>query len=109
MTRPTRPSQRSSRSAKPASTGSTGSTAPASTRVASARALAQRRTSPVSTFGALGVVAVVLLAGLGYGYSTRDQDQASMTHTSSRNLPVGSATAVCKGEIGAGVGHPRHR
>lgn len=57
----------------------------------------------MSTFGALGAVAAVLLAGLGYGFTTRDQDQAAMTHTSSRNLPVGSATAVCQGEIGSGA------
>jgi hypothetical protein len=46
---------------------------------------------------------VVLLAGLGYGYATRDQNVARITQTSSRNLPVGSATAVCQGQIGAGA------
>lgn len=93
MTRPNRSSRPAPRAP--------GAGAPASP--ARARALAKRRTSPVSTFGALGVVAVVLLAGLGYGFSTRDQSASAITHTSSRNLPVGSATAVCQGEIGAGA------
>ncbi|GAA1971064.1 DUF5719 family protein [Catenulispora subtropica] len=57
----------------------------------------------MGTFGALGVVAVVLLAGLGYGFSTRDKNPAAITQTSSRNLPVGSATGVCQGEIGSGA------
>jgi hypothetical protein len=48
------------------------------------------------------VVAVVLLAGLGYGFSTRNQDKAAVSEKTSRTLPVGSATQICQGEIGAG-------
>ncbi|MFL6111185.1 MAG: DUF5719 family protein [Catenulispora sp.] len=93
MTEPIRPSH-TARASDPAGA--------ATTRVASsrARALAKKRASPVSTFGALGVVAGVLLVGIGYGYTTRDQNVAGITQTSSRNLPVGSATAVCQGELG---------
>ncbi|GAA2055848.1 hypothetical protein GCM10009839_75930 [Catenulispora yoronensis] len=114
MTRPNRPSrasagERSSRTARTSRAPRTASPGPAANAAprpapgtSRARALARRRSSPVSTFGALGVVAAVLLAGLGYGFSTRDQNVAAITHTSSRNLPVGSATAVCQGQIGAG-------
>jgi hypothetical protein len=102
MTRPTRPARpgagnRPQRPARPAGAGPTG---PAGSR---ARSLAKTRTSPISTFGALGVVAAVLLAGLGYGFSTRNQDKAVISQQSSRTLPVGSATAVCQGELGAGT------
>ncbi|MBW8805590.1 MAG: hypothetical protein JF587_17330 [Catenulisporales bacterium] len=96
MTEPIRPP----RTARPSDQGGTATTRVASSR---ARALAKKRASPVSTFGALGVVAGVLLVGLGYGYTTRDQSVASITQTSSRNLPVGSATAICQGELGAGA------
>lgn len=97
MSRPTRASRPSS-----ASGPSRPSRPAASATSPRARALARQRTSPVSTFGALGVVAAILLAGLGYGFSTRDQDKTAIIQTTSRNLPVGSATAVCQGEIGAG-------
>lgn len=87
----------------PRTPGTASGKAPSTARTSPrARALANRRTSPVSTFGALGVVAAVLLVGLGYGYSTRDQSPSAIVHTSSRNLPVGSATAVCQAELGAG-------
>lgn len=108
MTKPIRRS-RAARSSDPAGTPATPATSATSTspatRVASsrARALAKKRTSPVSTFGALGVVAGVLLVGLGYGYTTREQSVAGIVQTLSRNLPVGSATAVCQGQIGAGA------
>ena len=93
MSRPTRPSRPTSRTGRPSS---------ARTASARSRSLAQTRTSPISTFGALGFVAVVLLAGLGYGYSTRSQAKTSVDDTAVRNLPVGSATAICQGEIGGG-------
>ncbi|MBS2546889.1 hypothetical protein KGQ19_08400 [Catenulispora sp. NL8] len=108
MTRPTRSERsgagnRPQRSARPAGAGPTGPTGqpgqPGATR---GRGLAKTRNSPISTFSALGVVAVVLLAGLGYGYSTRSQDKAGVSEQSSRTLPIGSATQVCQGEIGAG-------
>lgn len=97
MTRPTRPARpgAGNRPQRPAGAGPAGP--------GRARSLAKTRTSPISTFGALGVVAVVLLAGLGYGFSTRDQDKAAISQQTSRTLPVGSATAVCQGEVGAGA------
>ena len=110
MTRPTRPARpgagdRPQRPARPAgarpagtASGGTGGT-PGAPR---GRSLAKTRTSPISTFGALGVVAVVLLAGLGYGFSTRSQDKSAVSQRASRTLPVGSATAVCQGEMGFG-------
>lgn len=96
--RPERP-ERSERPERPA----TGRPAGAPAGPARGRSLAKTRTSPVSTFGALGVVAVVLLAGLGYGFSTRGQDKAAVSEQTSRTLPVGSATQVCQGELGAGT------
>jgi hypothetical protein len=103
MTRPTRPARpgagdRPQRPARPTGARPAGA-APGAPR---GRALAKTRTSPISTFGALGVVAVVLLAGLGYGFSTGGQDKAAVSEQTSRTLPVGSATAVCQGQMGAG-------
>jgi hypothetical protein len=101
MSRPTRPARpgagdRPQRPVRP--TGSAGAGPSGAPR---GRALAKTRTSPISTFGALGVVAVVLLAGLGYGFSTRNQDKSAISEQTSRTLPIGSATSVCQGEIGA--------
>jgi hypothetical protein len=107
MTRPTRPARpgagdrparpvAGNRPARPPRPGGAGPGGPRG------RALAKTRTSPISSFGALGVIAVVLLAGLGYGFSTRNQDKTAVSQQTSRTLPVGSATAVCQGEIGAG-------
>jgi|GEM_PF-3464406 len=107
MTRPTRPSRpgagdrpQQQRPARPGASG--GRPAGPAGSAARGRTLSKTRTSPISTFGALGVVAVVLLAGLGYGFSTRGQDKAAVSEQTSRTLPVGSATQVCQGEIGAG-------
>ena len=106
MSRPTRPA-RPGAGDPPQRPGRPTGAQPTGPRPGSAaprgRALAKTRTSPISTFGALGVVAAVLLAGLGYGFSTRDQDKAAITQQTSRTLPIGSATGVCQGEIGAGT------
>ena len=72
-------------------------------RVPSSRALAQKRTSPISTFGGLAVVAVLLLAGLGYGYATGSQAKTTVDDKAIRQLPVSSATVVCQGQQGAGA------
>jgi hypothetical protein len=72
-------------------------------RVPNSRALAQKRTSPISTFGGLAVVAVLLLAGLGYGYATGSQAKTTVDDKAIRQLPVSSATVVCQGQQGAGA------
>ncbi|MEY9925388.1 hypothetical protein ABH926_000008 [Catenulispora sp. GP43] len=102
MTRQTRPARPGAgdRPQRPARSTGAG---PAGAGVPRGRALAKTRTSPISTFGALGAVAVVLLAGLGYGFSTRNQDKSAISEQTSRTLPIGSATGVCQGEVGAGT------
>ena len=113
MTRPTRPARpgagdRPQRPARPTGARPNGAAprpaggAPGAPGASRGRGLAKTRTSPISTFGALGVVAAVLLAGLGYGFSTGSQDKTAVSEQTSRTLPVGSATAVCQGELGAG-------
>jgi hypothetical protein len=98
MSKPTRPSASSSSRS-------------ASSRMASVprprvggRSLAETRTSPISAIGALAVVSVVLLAGLGYGYATRSEAQTVVDQKAVKQLPVSSATAVCQGMFVAGGG-----
>ena len=105
MTRPTRPARPGAGDRPQQYPARSAGARPAGPPTGSARgrALSKTRTSPISTFGALGVVAVILLAGLGYGFSTRNQDKAAVSERTSRTLPIGSATQVCQGEIGAGT------